>query len=112
MRCNESEYLPVIKARMKCKDADYIDVGFATIKPDIKCGDVVYEVECEDKVHYGLGQALAYRYGGFKSGLIVIIITPEKLEKLRDFLRWARDTFGIYVHIYLCIDDDCFVEGV
>lgn len=110
MRCIESNYLPIIKARLGCDDAEPIDVGFAVIKPDVKCGDVVYEIECWDRIHYGLGQALAYTYGGFKSGLIVIITIPEKYQEIRKFLTWVHNMFNIDVKVLLCFDNDCRVE--
>ncbi|WP_069807084.1 hypothetical protein [Vulcanisaeta thermophila] len=111
MKCIESEYLPIIRFRMKCGEADPINVGFGSVKPDLKCGDVVYEVECEDRAHYGLGQALAYLYGGSKSGLIIIVTSRERYDAIRQFLKWVR-SFGIVTKMFVCLGGDCVLEDV
>ncbi|ADY02368.1 hypothetical protein VMUT_2172 [Vulcanisaeta moutnovskia 768-28] len=73
------------------------------------CNGIAYEVECEDKVHYGVGQALAYQYGGLRAGLIVIVIDEDsnKMKQLINFLKWISDKLKIDAHILKCIRYDC-----
>ncbi|MFP3161009.1 MAG: hypothetical protein RXQ95_06185 [Vulcanisaeta sp.] len=55
------------------------------IKLDLKCSDAYFEIERENEAHYGLGQALACRYGGKRVGLIIIVVNRynEIVELLR-----------------------------
>jgi len=55
------------------------------IKLDLKCSDAYFEIERENETHYGLGQALACRYGGKRVGLMIIVVNRynEIVELLR-----------------------------
>ncbi len=107
--CREDEYTALITHRLNCTEARPIGLGFMSVKPDLICNGVAYEIECADKVHYGVGQALAYQYGGYKAGLIVIVNDwgNDELNQLMDFLKWVSDRFGIDVLILKCAGYDC-----
>ncbi|WP_054856535.1 hypothetical protein [Vulcanisaeta sp. JCM 16159] len=108
-QCRENEYMAIIARRLNCNEQYSINLGFINVKPDLSCNGTAYEVECEDKVHYGVGQAIAYQYGGLRAGLIVITTDEDnnKLSQLMNFLRWARNKLGIETYIFRCIQYDC-----
>ena len=107
--CKESEYIAVIARRLNCGEPSPIGLGFMSVKPDLICNGVAYEVECADKVHYGVGQALAYQYGGLQAGLIVIVSDEDsnRTVQLVNFLRWVSTKLGIDVRILKCAGYDC-----
>ena len=107
--CREDEYMALIAHRLNCIEPQQIGLGFISVKPDLICNGVAYEVECADKVHYGVGQALAYQYGGYKSGLIVIVNDRAKdgFSQLIGFLRWVGDRLGIDIIILKCAGYEC-----
>ena len=107
--CREDEYVALIAHRLNCIEPQPIGLGFISVKPDLTCNGVAYEVECADKVHYGVGQALAYQYGGYRAGLIVIVNDwdNDRLSQLINFLRWVSDRLGIETLIFRCMDYEC-----
>lgn len=107
--CKEREYIAIIAHRLKCNELRSINLGFINVKPDLICNGIAYEVECEDKVHYGVGQALAYQYGGLQAGLIVIAsdYNENKMKQLINFLKWVKDKLDIDIYILKCIHYDC-----
>lgn len=98
MTCAEREHIPILKTKMRCQDAEILDLGFAKVKPDLICNGIPVEVECVERIHIGLGQALAYKYATGRAGLVVIAeqISPD----LRKFLDWCRQ-LGIEIYIYV-----------
>jgi hypothetical protein len=110
MTCVERPYIPIIRLKLNCEDPEPINVGFANIKPDLKCGDTYFEVECEDKAHYGLGQALAYRYGGKQAGLIIIVI--NRYGEVVKFLKWVKENFNLRTMVVVCENNDCNILNV
>ena len=107
--CKEKEYTSIIANRLKCTEPHPIELGFISVKPDLICDGIAYEIECEDKVHYGVGQALAYQYGGYRAGLIVIVNgrDNDRLDQLINFLRWVSNRLGIEPLIFRCMDYEC-----
>ena len=107
--CREKEYIAIIANRLKCDESHPIELGFINVKPDLICNGIAYEIECEDKVHYGIGQALAYQYGGLQAGLIVIINDDNnnKTDQLINFLRWIKNKLNIDIYILKCTNYDC-----
>jgi hypothetical protein len=81
-----------------------IHVHRAFIKPDLKCGDAYFEIEREDEAHYGLGQALAYRHGGRRVGLMIIVV--NRYNEIVEFLRWVRSNFDLITKVVICRDND------
>ena len=107
MTCTEKQYIPIIRLKLNYEDPEPINVGFASIKPDLKCGDAYFEIEREDEAHYGIGQALAYRYGGRRVGLIIIVV--NRYNEIVEFLRWVRSNFDLITKVVICRDNDCEV---
>ncbi|MEM1663495.1 MAG: hypothetical protein QW085_06345 [Pyrobaculum sp.] len=99
MACVERDHLPAIRYLLKCGEGVAIDLGFMSVKPDLMCRDVPTEVECVERVHLGLGQALAYKYALGKSALVVI--ADEASGELKKFLKWASEAAGIDVYLYI-----------
>ena len=77
------------------------------LKLNLKCGDAYFEIEREDEAHYGLGQALAYRYGGRRVGLMIIVV--NRYNEIVEFLRWVRSNFDLITKVVICRDNDCEV---
>ncbi|MEZ0248411.1 MAG: hypothetical protein ABWJ97_03990 [Thermoproteus sp.] len=99
MTCVEREYIAIIRERLGCRTAEEIDIGFASVRPDLICGGVPTEVECINKAHYGVGQALAYKYAAGAAKLVVVAdaVRKEALE----FLKWASRTTGVEVILFV-----------
>ncbi|ABO08670.1 hypothetical protein [Pyrobaculum calidifontis] len=98
MTCAERLFLAEVRLRMGCQEGKPLDLGFVQVKPDLDCGGVPVEVECAERAHYGLGQALAYKYAVGKAALVVI--AEEVSNPLRNFLAWASQ-LGIDVYVYV-----------
>lgn len=97
--CREEHYVAAIKSALGCHYGSRLDLGFAAVVPDLNCGGVPVEVECAERVHLGLGQALAYKYAAGAARLVVI--TDEATQELRKFLKWAADATGVEILLYV-----------
>jgi len=54
-----------------------------------------------------LEQALAYRYGGRRVGLMIIVV--NRYNEIVEFLRWVRSNFDLITKVVICRDNDCEV---
>jgi hypothetical protein len=72
--------------------------AFVKVKPDLICNGVPVEVECAERAHIGLGQALAYKYAAGRAALLVIAESLD--ENLKKFLNWCAQ-LGVETYVYI-----------